>query len=310
MKHLIATLLAFISLTLHAQIAQQHFEKASAAYDKKDMKTALQLVEQALKLDSSHFDALLLKSNILEVQERYQEAYDNYGRLISYHTNNPIGYSNRGNLLTRLMEFDAALLDFNRALAVAPPDTSRIVIYLNRGVVKTRKRNFEGAYADYIEAYQLDSNRIEILNNLATVADEVGKGEETLRYLHRVLQIDSSFIGGWVNIGFKYQAMGEYALSNKYFDKALQINPDEALSYNNRSYNKYKLGDLSGALKDVNRSLELYPGNAYAYRNRALIYLAQKKTRLACNDLQKAAAQHFTEMYGNEVDQLMAKHCR
>lgn len=70
-----------------------------------------------------------------------------------------------------------------------------------------------------MRAYQIDSLDLSVLTNLATVCDEVGKGELTLKYLHKVLELDSTFISAWGNIGFKYQQMGNYNKAITYFNK-------------------------------------------------------------------------------------------
>jgi tetratricopeptide (TPR) repeat protein len=87
------------------------------------------------------------------------------------------------------------------------------------------------------------------------------------------------------------------------------LDPKEPLAYNNRAYCKFKLGDLKGALADVNQSLALYPANSYAYRNRALIYLAQKKMKSVCEDVQEALRLGFSGMYGDEMEKLQQQYC-
>lgn len=312
MKHWFALAFCLFSLTAFSQskAADTLLQQATAAYEKKDLKTTKALLNKTLSADSTHFFALLLKAQLLLDEAQYQEVYDTYSRLIALHPNNPIGYSNRGLFLNSILQREAALADLDKALTLPNSDTGRLHLFLNRGSIKFDNRNYDGAYADYMHAFEIDSTSLSVLNGLAAVSDEVGRGDETLGYLQKILQRDSTYIGAWVNMGFKYQYMGDYKTSNLYFDKALQLNPDEPLSYNNRAYNKYMLGNLAGALKDVNQSLKLYPGNSYAYRNRALIYLAQKKKDLACADLEKAVAQGFTQTYGHEVEDLQKKHCR
>ncbi|NML39719.1 tetratricopeptide repeat protein [Chitinophaga sp. G-6-1-13] len=72
---------------------------------------------------------------------------------------------------------------------------------------------------------------------------------------------------------------------------------------------KYQLKDLKNALKDIQRSVALDPKNSYAYRNRALVYLAMKQPDKACEDLHRAINLGYTTMYGDDVQQLLEKHC-
>ncbi|SFW85433.1 tetratricopeptide repeat protein [Chitinophaga sancti] len=89
----------------------------------------------------------------------------------------------------------------------------------------------------------------------------------------------------------------------------LELSPNDGVAYNNRGYVKYKKNDLKEALKDIERAIKYYPANSYAFRNRALIYFAMKQPDKACVDLQRAIQLGFTPMYGNEVQELLEKHC-
>jgi hypothetical protein len=60
------------------------------------------------------------------------------------------------------------------------------------------------------KAYLIDSIDTGTLNNLAAISDEVGKGDETLKYLFRVLELNPRFYQAYGNIGFKYQQMGNH----------------------------------------------------------------------------------------------------
>lgn len=310
MKQLLAILiLLYTSLQLTAQTKQEYYDKALELYEKENFKTALQQINQALRLDSVNLEYLFLKGNTLTRLKQYNEAYATFSRIIEITPHYAPAWNQRGIMLNTIQEFEHAIKDFNEALKLSNPDSVQVGLYINRGAAKMNIRDFQGAYNDFKEAYKLDSSDIGALNNLAAVCDEVGKGDSTLIYLNRILQIDSTYIAAYGNIGFKYQEMGDYTTAIKYFDTVLTLEPDEPLAYNNRAYNKYKLGDLKGALTDVEKSIRLYPTNSYAFRNRALIYIAMKKNTNACQDINKALELGFTTMYGDQMEKLKEEHC-
>lgn len=292
-----------------AQTATDYFQKANEANERKDFKSALKSIDQALRLDSLNADYYNGKAIILTELERYQESYDTYSKAIALFPNKSFLLNNRGNLLLSLGEFDASIQDFTHALSIAENDTAKRLCYTNRAAVKTKVRDFFGAYFDLLDAYKLDSTDIAILTNLGSVCDEIGKGEETLKYLLEAVRIDPTFYPAYGNIGFKYQMMGQHEKAIEYFNKVLEMNPDEPLGYSNRSFNKLKLGDLKGAMKDIEKSIKLYPANSYAYRIRALIYIEEKEFNKACLDLQTAIDKGFTVSYGDEVINLQKKYC-
>ncbi len=263
-----------------------------------------------MKLDSFNSKYFEIKA-ILQLELKLKpELLNTLNSAILIFPINSTFYNLRGNIYLSSGDFDYAIQDFTKSIEYAKNDTFKSVGFVNRGAAKKYKRDHEGAYIDYIEAYKIDSTDVGTLNNLGTVCDEVGRGDETMKYFLKIIEIDSTCTAAYINIGFKYQEMGEYAKSIKYFDKAVVLEPNQALSYSNRSYSKLKLGDLKGGMKDIEKSLKLYPSNSYAYRTRALIYIELGKKEKACDDLETAINYGFTVSYGKEVYNLMMLHCK
>lgn len=301
--------LLFSTVAASGQSASELYEQAVVLYDKAEFARVSQLMDRAIKLDSGNSKYYLLKADALEKEENLQEAFDTYSLTIEKFPKESYAYNQRGLLLLRIREHEYALVDFNTALAFEKVDSLQLTLLINRGTVKLGIRDFEGAYDDFMAALRIDSLEVGVLNNLAAVCDEVGRGDETIPYLQKILAIDSTFIGAYANIGYKYQEMGDHKTAIEYYNKVLALEPEEPLGYSNRAYNRYKLGDHAGALSDINRSIDLYPGNSYAYRVRALIYLAQKDKAKACTDLEEALRQGFTKSYGDEVEKLKRENC-
>lgn len=219
-------------------------------------------------------------------------------------------YDMRGTIFEATRQFEEAIKDYTTAISKTSDPLMKAHILANRGGTKTRIRDFSGAYEDLVAAVKLDSTNVAALNNLAAVCDEVNKPDETLIYLNQIIKIDSTFTPAYVNIGFKYQNMNEHSKAIQYFDKAILLDPEEALGYSNRSYSKLKTNDIKGAMVDINHSITLLPSNSYAYKIRALIYIESKNKEDACNDLDRAIEYGYTAQYGNEVTELIKKHCK
>lgn len=301
--------LILVSFTVAAQSKEDNYKKALDYFDQEKYANSLREVAIALRGDSTNLDYLVLKARIQVKLKLIKPAFETYAVCVALHPESSLPLNDRGILLNSLLETDLAIQDFTRALNMEINDTLRMSLYLNRGTAKINKRDFQGAYEDFMASYKYDSLSVGILNNLATVCDEIGKGEKTLEFLFKIISIDSTFIGAYVNIGYKYSNDGKYQAALPYFDKAIALDPNEPLAYNNRAYCKFKLGDLKGALSDVNQSIVMYPSNSYAFRNRALILLAQKKMKAACEDIQEALRLGFTSVYGDEVEKLQQQYC-
>lgn len=312
MKTLLTLALVLLFAPAFGQTPNAHYNKADAFLAKKQYGKALDEIELGLKSDTSRqlrHKYSLLKGEAMIQLEQYQAAYDFYSGMLTRWPDDAYVLNDRALLLSGLKQFRESIEDYDHALRFEVDDSMHVSLLLNRSSSKIAIRDFNGAYEDLIDAYGIDSVNIGVLNNLAMVCDEIGKGDQTLKYLHKVLAIDSGFFGGWLNIGFKYQEMGEHRTAIRYFDKAISIDPKHGLGYSNRAFNKYKIGELSSAMDDINKSIKLYPGNSYAYKVRALIFVAQKNKAKACEDLHEAIRLGYTEMYGEEVKELLVKYC-
>ncbi len=219
-------------------------------------------------------------------------------------------YDMRGALLETFRLYEEAIKDFTSGIEKTDDPALKSHLLANRGGTKCRIRDFAGGYEDLVKAIEYDSTNVDALSNLAAVCDEVGRADETLIYLDKIVVIDPDYVPAYVNLGYKYQLMGEHQKAIEYFDKAIALAPDEALGYSNRSYSKLKLDDVKGAMKDINESIKLYPSNSYAYKIRALIFLEKNKLDDACKDLSLAIEYEYTEQYGPEVNELIEKHCK
>jgi tetratricopeptide (TPR) repeat protein len=309
MRKIFLLSLLFVTGNLLAQSVKGLLDKAYDLRSAGKHDEAIALYDQVLRKDTINYEAYVYRGLSYYEAGKTQKAYDDYSKAISMYPDSSLAYHHRAILLYAALYTDESIYDNTKAIELAKNDTLRMIAFGNRGNAKQQKRDFQGAFEDYSRAYILDTNDISTLNNMATVLDELGRVDDAVKYLKKIIQKDSSFVGAYVNLGFQSNKQGKYKEALGYFDKALRIEKDEPLSLNNRGLTRYYLKDYDGALKDINLSISIYPGNAYAYKNRALVYLAQNKKEQACSDLQKALDNEFTKMYGNEVSDLQKKHC-
>ena len=309
MKYKFLFLLLFTSVTAFTQTADKYYEESLQKIENKDYQGSLTAIKKAISLDSNNSDYYNALFITLYNLKRYDDAYQVLNKGVSKFPKDAIMYNNRGNFYLQAGEFEESISDFTKAMRFAKNDTAKHIAINNRAAAKMAKRDFEGAYEDLMTVYNYDSTDLGVLTNLGAVCDEVGRGDETLKYLLKAVQIDPKFAGAYANIGFKYQHLGDHKKAIEYYNKVIELDPDEALGYSNRSFSKLKLGDMKGAEEDIAKSLKLYPENSYAYRIRALIYIEKKDHKMACKDLQIALDRGFTVTYGDEVINLMKKYC-
>lgn len=152
-------------------------------------------------------------------------------------------------------------------------------------------------------------NDVDSLLALSTSLEEEGDDIGSLRLLLKVIKIDPNNTEALLRAGLHYQRLNQFMRSRWFFSRLIEEDPNNAMAYCHASYSALKVEDFNSAIRHVEQSLELSPDNPCALKNRALIYLAQGRKELACDDLKKSIELGFTEMYGNEAERLLERHC-
>lgn len=278
--------------------------------NKKKHKKALSTIEKAIALNGKKSTYVITKGQILyEINEDIGEFFSYLGKAVKVEPNSAIPLIERAYYYEKINRFQDAIMDYNDAIKLAKVDSVKKTIYINRGGLFTKLQKPELGYADLTKAQEIDSNDVGMLNNLAIALDDLGRKDECFDALKRIVEIDSVFAPAWVNLGFHASLRERYEEALEYLNQADKLSPNEAYTLNNRGYVKFKLKDIKGALNDINKSIELNSNNSYAYRNKALIYLSEKKMDTACENLQLAKDKGFSLYYGEEVNDLIKKHC-
>jgi tetratricopeptide (TPR) repeat protein len=311
-KNLLLVFMLLSSAQLFSQKDKSPNSKLiSKAEEEKNYVEALRLVNLDIDKYPDHDWNYLTRSSIYIAMGKIEDAYLSAEKAMILNNKNPATYINMGNIFLYAGDADNAVKLFTSAMDITPKDSTDILnsCLLNRAAAYAQVRKYQEAYNDLHLVYLRDSSNVGVINNMAAMMDDLGRPEEGIRLLKKLIEIDPSFTGTYVNLGFKYNQMEQYEKGLTYLDKAILMKPDDGIAYNNRAYSKYKLGRNAEALDDVNKSLELYPGNSYAYKNRALIYVALKRMNMACADISKALEMGFSKMYGDEVEKLQKQHC-
>jgi len=165
----------------------------------------------------------------------------------------PEAYNNRGAVYAGLGQYDRALADYERALAI-DPDFSRALN--NRGNAFQRIGDFEKARADFDRAINLDPANAD------------------LRY----------------NRGNLFMAMENYNLAIRDYTAAVELNPAQLEAWNNRGNAYCRNGDYDLGLADYNRVLSADPEYVEAYHNRAVAFFLKKDYDRAWQDVKKLRA--------------------
>jgi predicted aspartyl protease/tetratricopeptide (TPR) repeat protein len=186
------------------------------------------------------------------------------------------GFSRSGAAHASLREFDAAIADFDRAIALAPGEPR----YLRqRAAVRLANHQPLLASADLDKALNINSSDVEAREMRAAMRlaanDQAGAADD-VRILDRELPPSS---GDRLRLAAMADGAGlqELALAND--DAWLKAHPEDAArptALNERCWVRGQLGrDLKAALDDCNAALRERPGSPTYLDSRALVRLRQ-----------------------------------
>jgi len=198
------------------------------------------------------FVAALLGWRTAARNEDYQSLRSIWQATAEAAPQNARAHSNFGGVLVDAGEFDRALTEADRAIALDPDFAAA---YNTRGNLHSRQKLFEDAIADY----------------------------------NRAIAADPEYENAYCNRGISFHKLNEFQKAIDDFDRALALDPSDVEAYINRGVDYGQLGKLDLAIQDFNHALQLNPNLAQAYVNRALAYYQQGRISLAIADTQRAA---------------------
>ena len=204
-----------------------------------------------------------------------EETYSNYA----------VAFTNRGYAHNNKGDFDRAIADLTRAIALDPKNA---VSFSNRGWAYQQKGDYDQAIADLTRAIALDSKNAVSFGNRGSVYSDKGDFDRAIADLTRAIALDPKNAISFNNRGLAYEYKGDYNRAIADQTRAIELDPNEAAHYVNRAAALILIGDYDHAIADNTRGIDLDPKNAGAFSNRARAYLEKGEYSFAIADAIRA----------------------
>jgi lipoprotein NlpI len=195
-------------------------------------------------------------------------------------------YYFRGLAFLNTDQFDNAIEDFDRAIALDPYFRDA---FLNRGTAFEKKGMLDKAIESFDKAIELGPS-YEAYFNRGITFEKMGLLDKAISDYDKAIAIDPSRYEAYHAGGKLYGKTGSFDKAIAYFSKYIAINPKHAESYNNRGLSYAYIGQDERALEDFSKAIELDRNIAVTYRNRGTVYLRMGKREYAIPDFRKACA--------------------
>jgi len=169
-------------------------------------------------------------------------------------------------------------------------NTSNADYYMVRGDANFGLDDFEAAKVDYEKALSLNQNNNSIYKSLANVYVKLGNSEKAIENID--IGINNAQGDEKINFlilkGNYYHQIGDLENAQKYFDEAFALNNQSAIVLTNQAAVLIDKGEFENAVEKCTQAINVDPTQTEAYFNRGIANEMLRKTDEACSDWEEA----------------------
>jgi len=269
--------------------AQEYYQVALDAYYKNKFNTALNEIENSIKLSDNDSDELLnsfvLKGAVLDALKEYNQAIEAYKKAIEinpkkneFYYNIGIAYGNKG-------EYDQAIEAYKKAIEINPKMDEA---YNNMGNAYYNKGEYDQAIEAYKKAIEINPKKDEAYYNLGIAYGNKGEYDQEIEAYKKAIEINPKKDEAYYNLGIAYGNKGEYDQEIEAYKKAIEINPKRDKAYYNLGIAYSNKGEYDQAIEAYKKAIEINPKKNQAYYNMGIAYSNKGEYDQAIEAFQKA----------------------
>lgn len=189
--------------------------------------------------------AFYKKGLAFKEKEMLPEALQSFKKAVQLSRKYDSAYVQLGDIYSKMINTDTALLNYNKALAINP---KQVLAYMGLGnLYRDAKHDFDLAISNYLNASKIDSSRKEIFYGIAWCYNAKKEYEKTIPFAIKALDLDNNYKAGYNELGHAYHALKKYHECIEQLKKNIAISPvDLPLYYSGLCY--IELKDQSGAM--------------------------------------------------------------
>ncbi|MBP9718101.1 tetratricopeptide repeat protein [Candidatus Gracilibacteria bacterium] len=172
--------------------AVRYYKKGEELFKLRQFDDALVAFDQALRINPSHYNALVKKADTLAGLERYDEAERIINRELELHPKDSVFRMLLGKVFHFRGQYDAALVEFDRALKDVPSSNTFFIgeVYYMQGLSYLRKKQYD--VAEKFLSLSVENNPGNALSHLylSNALYRLGRKAEAISSVKRALELD------------------------------------------------------------------------------------------------------------------------
>jgi Tfp pilus assembly protein PilF len=206
--------------------------------------------------------AYLKRGYTQQLDRRYDAALADYDQAVAAAPQLVLAYNTRALLLMGLGRFDQALADAEQVIALSPPND--VDGYLLRGDILIARHDYAGALSAYDEALARDPKNWLGYGGRGTVLAELGEEDRALLDLDRAVELDPGTLGK-SKFRHCYRFQGQTTPNCKTNEVDISTEAIMGRVYRSRGMIRFKRADYAGAAADLDRASLAADGDTYLH---------------------------------------------
>ena len=167
-----------------------------------------------------------------------------------------------------LMQFDAAIVSYQKALKIKPDYAEA---YYNMGIALDNKGDLEASIKSYKKAIKFNPEYADAYNNLGFAMNHKGFHDAAIDSYKKAININPNNAQAYNNMGNTFKNKGDLKAAIQNYSQAVRIKPDYGDAYNNMGGALEDAGDTEAALKSYKHAIKVKPDFAEAHYNMGFV---------------------------------------
>lgn len=163
-----------------------------------------------------------------------------------------LGYYEKGQQLTEAGDYEAAIAEYNKAIAIKP---NFVIAWTNRGFAEGKLGKHLDKFSSCAQATNLEPNFAEAWNCKGLARFDLKQYELALKEYDQAIAVDEEFYRGWFNKGQVLIKLGHYEEAIAATRKVLAIEPDYFLAWTQICRAFFQLQQYQAAKTNCQQSL-------------------------------------------------------
>ena len=265
------------------QTLKEFFFNAHEKYKKKDFKESRTLCYKILSIDSNHFDAIVLLSNISAINRDFKEAKLFLIQALNLQPKNITILNNLGTACVELNESENASMYYAKTIKIDPKNANALY---NLGLVSYREKDLIKA-KNYLEkTIKFQKNFGLAFLTLGNVYLDLKNYEEAINNYKQATQINPNLITAYNNLGLAYRLLNDFKNAIISYEKAIKTKINYVSAHHNLAIAFKEIGEIAKSIKSHEMAIRYEPDNSVHY-----FYLSELKKDILDINLKKKIEQ-------------------